>query len=60
MGRLVFTVWSALRSKRGQSLVEYALILALVAIVVIVALTALGGEAGNAMGNVANTLSNST
>ncbi|MCK4375957.1 MAG: Flp family type IVb pilin [Candidatus Brocadiae bacterium] len=50
----------ALRSKKGQSLVEYALILALVAIVVIVALTALGGHTENAMGNVANVLSNAT
>jgi len=56
----MFKVWSWLRSKGGQSLVEYALILALVAIVVIVALTALGGEASNAMGNVANTLDNAT
>ena len=46
----------ALRSSKGQSLVEYALILALVAIVVIVALTALGGQAESAMGNVANTI----
>jgi pilus assembly protein Flp/PilA len=53
-------LWLALRSKKGQSLVEYALILALVAIVVIVALTALGGQTESAMGNVANTLSNAT
>jgi pilus assembly protein Flp/PilA len=60
MGRLMFRLWSALRSKKGQSLVEYALILALVAIVVIVALTALGGQTQNAMQNVANTLGNAT
>jgi len=53
-------VWQAVRSKRGQSLVEYALILALVAIVVIVALTALGSHTQNAMSNVANTLANAT
>jgi len=47
--------WMKLKEKtEGQSLVEYALILALVAIVVITALTALGGEASNTMGNVAN------
>jgi pilus assembly protein Flp/PilA len=60
MSRLMFKVWLWLRSKKGQSLVEYALILALVAIVVIVALTALGGETQNAMQNVANTLGNAT
>ena len=35
-------VLSSLKSQRGQTMVEYALILALVAIVVIVALQALG------------------
>ena len=55
--RLLLTkLWMALRSKKGQSLVEYALILALVAIVVIVALTALGQHATNAMNNVNNHL----
>jgi len=49
-----------LRSEKGQSLVEYALILALVALVVIVALTALGSHTSNAMGNVSNTLGNAT
>lgn len=60
MKRLMQRVWQAVRSKRGQSLVEYALILALVAIVVIVALTALGSHTQNAMSNVANTLANAT
>ncbi len=49
-------MWKKLRDRHGQSLVEYALILALVAIVVIAALTALGGKARDTMGNVANTL----
>jgi pilus assembly protein Flp/PilA len=53
-------VWLALRSGKGQSLVEYALILALVAIVVITALTALGSGAKDAMENVSNTISNAT
>jgi pilus assembly protein Flp/PilA len=48
--------WIALRSKKGQSLVEYALILALVAIVVIVALTVLGSQTSAAMSNVTNHL----
>jgi pilus assembly protein Flp/PilA len=60
MRRFLLRAWAALRSKKGQSLVEYALILALVAIVVITALTALGGHTENAMSNVANTLANST
>ena len=45
-----------LYSRKGQSLVEYALILALVAIVVITALTALGTKAKSAMENVGNAL----
>jgi len=58
--RFMQRVWEAVRSKKGQSLVEYALILALVAIVVIVALTALGQHTSNAMSNVSNTLANAT
>jgi pilus assembly protein Flp/PilA len=53
-------LWKLLRPKKGQSLVEYALILALVAIVVIVALTALGSHTSNVMSNVSNTLGNAT
>ena len=60
MTRLMLKVWMALQSKKGQSLVEYALILALVAIVVITALTALGGSAKNAMENVSNVIGNAT
>ena len=53
--------WMKLKEEKdGQSLVEYALILALVAIVVITALTALGGEASNTMNNVADTIGGST
>lgn len=48
----------ALRSRRGQSLVEYALILALIAIVVIVALTSLGENAADAVSNVSNAIGN--
>ncbi len=60
MKHFLTKVWLVLQSKKGQSLVEYALILALVAIVVIVALTALGEHSSNAMGNVANTIGNTT
>jgi pilus assembly protein Flp/PilA len=49
-------MWLAVRSQKGQSLVEYALILALVAIVVITALTTLGGHTSNAMNSVATSL----
>jgi pilus assembly protein Flp/PilA len=56
--KLLMKAWMAFRSRRGQSLVEYALILALVAIVVIVALTALGGHTRDAMSNVSNTIGN--
>jgi len=60
VNRFLVKLWLAMRSEKGQSLVEYALILALVAIVVITALTALGGQASNAMSNVANTIGNTT
>jgi pilus assembly protein Flp/PilA len=58
MSRFLTKLWLALKSEKGQSLVEYALILALVAIVVITALTALGGEASEKMEEVSNTLEN--
>jgi len=54
------TLWRKLRGKEGQSLVEYALILALVAIVVIAALTTLGEEVSNKMNDVSGTLGNTT
>ncbi len=53
-------LWKKLREDEGQSLVEYALILALVAIVVIAALTTLGGEVSNKMNEVSGTLGNTT
>ena len=56
MSRLWAWVRAACRGRRGQSLVEYALILALVAIVVVAALTALGGQSRNAMNNVATSI----
>ena len=49
-------LWLLMANRKGQSLVEYALILALVAIVVITALTALGTSARTTMENVTNAL----
>jgi pilus assembly protein Flp/PilA len=43
---------------RGQGLVEYALIIALVSIVAIAALNFLGKKASNSLSNSANALSN--
>lgn len=60
MERFFARAWRALRSRKGQSLVEYALILALVAIVVITALTALGGHTEDAISNVGNVIGNAT
>ncbi len=51
-------LWKKLREDEGQSLVEYALILALVAIVVIAALTTLGSEVSNKMNSVSGALGN--
>lgn len=60
MSRFLTKLWIALKSEKGQSLVEYALILALVAIVVITALTALGSAASDTMDNVADTVGGAT
>ncbi len=45
-----------LRDERGQGLVEYALIVALVSIVAIAALKFLGSKASNTLNNAANSL----
>ncbi len=49
---------SMLKDDRGQGLVEYALIIALVSIIAIAALKFLGAKASNTLNNAANTLSN--
>lgn len=49
-----------MKKSKGQSLVEYALILALVAIVVIAALRAVGTQANATMTEVADTLQSET
>ncbi|HTG82396.1 MAG TPA: Flp family type IVb pilin [Geobacteraceae bacterium] len=43
---------SALKSEKGQTLVEYALLLVLIAIVVITMLKALGGTTNNAFSTI--------
>ena len=58
MNSFLTKMWLAMKSEKGQGLVEYALILALVAIVVIAALTVLGGEARDAMNDVAEEIGN--
>ena len=50
------SLWRKIMERKGQSLVEYALILALVAIVVIAALSTLGAKATNTLTVVGNEL----
>jgi pilus assembly protein Flp/PilA len=46
------------KDDRGASLVEYALLLALIAVVAIGALIFLGGAVNNTLNNVASTINN--
>ncbi len=52
MKRTILKVYRALRSRKGQSLVEYSLILALVAIVGITVLRGLGRHINNTLSSV--------
>ena len=45
-----------LKKRSAQSLVEYALILALIAVVVILVLTGLGGKVNNTLSTVNNAI----
>ena len=54
--RFVLFCTSRVRDERGQGLIEYALILALIAIVAIVALKLLGGKVTSVISTVANSL----
>ena len=47
-----------IRRQRGQGMVEYALILALVALIVIVALIATGGQLINLYSQISTTMCN--
>ena len=48
------------RSERGQTLVEYGLLIALIAVVVIAALLILGPIVSALFNNIANTINNGT
>ena len=48
-------LWAGLRARKGQGLVEYALILVLVVLVVIAALTSLGQPVNNMLTGASNT-----
>ena len=47
---------SALKSEKGQTLVEYALLLVLIAIVCIAAVAIVGGKANNVYSNIGSRL----
>jgi len=55
-GEMMRKRWKAPRMRKGQGVVEYALILVLIAIVVLLALTAFGTSTSNSMDNIRNTL----
>lgn len=49
----LITFLGSIKDRKGQTLVEYALLLALIAIVCIAVVTLLGGKAKNVYSNVA-------
>ncbi|MDP6106861.1 MAG: class III signal peptide-containing protein [Candidatus Brocadiia bacterium] len=49
-------IWNRLRTRKGQGLVEYALILALVVIICTTSLTAICSKTDNSFGRAANML----
>ena len=54
---MLLAKWIQFREReRGQGLVEYALIIALVAILLVVALTALSSKLGTTFSNISNSL----
>ena len=56
MKRTLRKMYRGLKSRKGQSLVEYALILALIAVVAILVLKGLGGKVNNTLSAVNNAL----
>lgn len=52
------TFMGSMKNRKGQTLVEYALILVLIAIVLLVAMRFLSGSTGNVYNQVGSTLAN--
>lgn len=50
----------SIKSKRGQGLIEYALILMLIAVVVILVLVTMGGQVKNMFSNVTHAVASAT
>ncbi len=57
MKKLIKKAAGLIKNEKGQGLVEYALILALVALLVIVALKFLGNTVANTYNNIGNAMS---
>lgn len=62
MKKYLTNLWilCTMKKEKGQAMVEYGLIIALVAIVVIVAIAALGGNLQGIFNSIAGKLSSST
>lgn len=56
VGKAQLTHFRIIKKQKGQGMVEYALILALVALIVIVALIATGGQLINVYSNITATM----
>jgi pilus assembly protein Flp/PilA len=53
---IYYRIRSGLKSKKGQTLVEYALLLMLIAVVVIAAVTVVGQKACNLYSNIGSNI----
>ena len=51
------SVWLCLKDDRGQGLVEYALVIALVAMIALATLRVLGHRVNNSLGSASNAFS---
>ena len=56
LNKILIGLKSMLNDEKGQGMVEYGLILALIAVIVIGALTGLGGKIKTLFENIANSL----